>query len=349
MKRLFHPRRLALLLSCCLLMLSGCTQKAAKPADGAVLLYGEYHANPTILKKELALWQERYEAGWRDLFVELPYYTAQYLNRYMQEDDDTTLLQLYEDAAQTQLHSQEVLDFYRTIKASCPETVFHGTDLGHQYDTTGARYLALLRKEGQLDSAEYRKALACVESGKTYYHLANEKAREYRENAMTANFLQAYNALPEGSSILGFYGAAHTDLSPDDGFETMALRLQRQLGDRLSCTDLRQQVEALRTDDFEIGGKHYAAYYYGAQTIPSHAVYQSREFWLLADAYADFCTAEQNGDTLPCSNYPMPVKEEQVYLLRYTKKDGTQEWMCYRSEGTQAAGDLTTVGILLPD
>ena len=39
-------------------------------------LYGEFHANDELLQRELALWKDYYEDGMRDLFVELPYYTA---------------------------------------------------------------------------------------------------------------------------------------------------------------------------------------------------------------------------------------------------------------------------------
>ena len=42
----------------------------------------------------------------------------------------------------------ETLDFYRTVKEGCPETVFHGTDVGHQYDSTGARYRDYLEERG---------------------------------------------------------------------------------------------------------------------------------------------------------------------------------------------------------
>jgi hypothetical protein len=34
------------------------------------------------------VWEERYRQGSRDLFVELPYYTAQYLNIWMRSDDE---------------------------------------------------------------------------------------------------------------------------------------------------------------------------------------------------------------------------------------------------------------------
>ena len=137
-------RWLALLLAAALLLASGCT--AAR--QDRLYLYGEFHANDELLQRELALWKDYYAGGMRDLFVELPYYTAQYLNRWMQADDDQILLEVYTDWKGSASYHQNVLDFYRDIKAACPETVFHGTDVGHQYGSTGYRYLKLLRSEG---------------------------------------------------------------------------------------------------------------------------------------------------------------------------------------------------------
>ena len=116
-------RWLALLLIAAVLLASGCT--AAR--QDRLYLYGEFHANDELLQRELALWKGYYEDGMRDLFVELPYYTAQYLNRWMQADNDRILREVYTDWKGSASYHQNVLDFYRGIKAACPETVFHGT------------------------------------------------------------------------------------------------------------------------------------------------------------------------------------------------------------------------------
>ena len=52
----------------------------------------------------------------RDRFVELPYYTAQYLNQWMLADDDEILMQVYADWNGTASHSANVSRFYRQIK-----------------------------------------------------------------------------------------------------------------------------------------------------------------------------------------------------------------------------------------
>lgn len=158
------------------LLVSGCT--AAR--QDRLYLYGEFHANDELLQRELALWKDYYAGGMRDLFVELPYYTAQYLNRWMQADNDRILMEVYTDWKGSASYHQNVLDFYRGIKEACPETVFHGTDVGHQYGSTGYRYLKLLRSEGKRDTEEYRLASENIDQGLEFYRTQDG---EFRENA----------------------------------------------------------------------------------------------------------------------------------------------------------------------
>ena len=54
----------------------------------------------------------------RHLFVEIPYYSAQYLNIWMKAEDDKILMELYEDIDGTLTHVLEVLEFYKSIKKS---------------------------------------------------------------------------------------------------------------------------------------------------------------------------------------------------------------------------------------
>ena len=141
-----------------------CSQtKKIEMKQGQIYLYGEVHADVKCLEQELELWGELYANGTRDLFVEMPYYTAAYLNEWMHTESDDILDQLFQDLSGTQNHSQDVLDFYRQIKIDYPETVFHGTDIGHQYDSTGARYLAEMRAAGQSSSEDYALALENIE------------------------------------------------------------------------------------------------------------------------------------------------------------------------------------------
>lgn len=77
----------------------------------------------------------------RHLFVELSYYTAEFLNIWMQSDNDNILELVYNDWNGTALYNPYTKEFFKNIKNKCPETIFHGTDVGHQYHSTGERFL----------------------------------------------------------------------------------------------------------------------------------------------------------------------------------------------------------------
>ena len=76
----------------------------------------------------------------------------------MKEDSDEIFDAWFEEIQGTQSGNKNCSDFYHQIKKECPETVFHGTDVGHQYDTTGPRYLEYLAQQGLADSDSYRLA-----------------------------------------------------------------------------------------------------------------------------------------------------------------------------------------------
>lgn len=75
-----------------LVLLTGLIWNNVKTVTGVqIYLYGEEHSKQSILDKELSIWGEYYEKGMRDLFVEFPYTDAQFLNLWMQADDDELL------------------------------------------------------------------------------------------------------------------------------------------------------------------------------------------------------------------------------------------------------------------
>lgn len=115
-------------------------------ASGSIYLYGEAHGQAKIMDKEFDLWSEYYHnKGMRHLFVEMPYFTVEFLNLWMQSDNDDILQEIYEDWEGTASHNPYTKAFFQKIKSECPETIFHGTDVGHQYDTTGNRFLSYLQ------------------------------------------------------------------------------------------------------------------------------------------------------------------------------------------------------------
>lgn len=315
------------------------TASRKKPSLGEIFLYGEQHAVKNILEKEFELWAEYYhEKGMRDLFVELPYYTAEYINLWMKSDNDDILNLLYQDWAGTAIYSQDVLDFYRQIKKECPETIFHGTDIGHQYNTTGQRFLEYLELNGQKNSKLYQLSQENIEQGQHYYQYADNV---YRENQMVKNFMREWKAL-NNIDIMGIYGSAHTGIEAmeysTNTVPCMANQLFKTYGDALHSQDLTTLLlnnTPYRTDTITIGENKYTALYFGKTDLSAILPdYQCREFWRLENAYDDFKNNPVTGNVLPYNNYPMEIETGQIFVIEYTKTDGTIIREYHRSDGT---------------
>lgn len=313
---------------------------------GQIYLYGESHGSEEIMKKELEIWNDHYHKdGMRHLFVELPSYTVEYLNLWMQAENDDILNAVYEDWKGTLSYNDYIRDFYRTIKVQCPETVFHGTDVGHQYETTGVRYLTEMEQGGLKDSEKYKTAQNVIEQGKYYY--ANNAA-VYRENTMVQNFTYEFNKL-EGESIMGIYGSAHIGLESMD-YSTgtvpcMAAQLKGIYGDIVHSEDLtwiKADVAPVRTDKMTVNGKEYQATYFGKEDLAGFKNFAYREFWRLENAYDDMKDKPKTGDALPYGNYPTLVENGQVFVVDYTMTDGSVTRQYYRSDGNRWDGRPTT-------
>ena len=239
----------------------------------------------------------------------------------------------------------ETLDFYRTVKEQCPETVFHGTDVGHQYDSTGARYRDYLEEQGLTDTEDYRLTLEAIEQGQTFYRAEDDA---YRENTMADNFIREFDAL-DGESVMGIYGGAHIALDGVDynsgTVPSMAAQLTERYGDALRTEDISWMAwEPQGTDTLTVAGKAYQASCFGEEDISGWSGdCQSRAFWRLEGAYEDFKDCPEGGDVLPYNNYPIPIEAGQVFVIDYTRKDGTSERKYYRSDGEVWNGmDCTT-------
>ncbi len=324
-------------------------EETGVPSSGRICLYGEEHGRQAILDREIEIWNTHYhEDGMRDLFVELPYYTAQWLNLWMQADDDEILETIYADWDGTAVHVQETLEFYRSIKRDCPETVFHGTDVGHQYDTTGARYLEYLVSVGQEDSEQYLLAKENIEQGRYYYKHGDNS---YRETKMTENFVREFDGLAD-RDVMGIYGSAHTGTEAMEYSEgripCMANQLKQRYGDALSSENLilsvRSDVKPERTDVIEVGGKGYEAAYFGQMDLSWFSEdMQYREFWRLENAYDDFKDKAATGNVLPYDNYPMEVQEGQIFVIDYHYTDGSVVREYHRADGSTWQGSPATV------
>lgn len=307
-----------------------------------IYLYGEQHGVPAILQSELEYWHGYYQTGMRHLFVELPWYTAEFLNQWMHSEDDRIFDQLYQEWEGTAMQGAAVRAFYQGIKTHCPETVFHGTDVGHQYYSTGERYLEQLKQQGLEGTEDWKLALQAVEQGKCFYETRDDA---YREVCMADNFIREWERVND--SVMGIYGSAH--IIPTG--QNMVSMLQNRMDARIVSEDLSwmaRELEPVGEQLVTIGPKQYRALCFGTQDISSWAAgYLSRTFYRLEDAYEDFRSLPVNGNVLPDDNYPMNIQPGQVFMIDYTLANGAVDRQYYRHDGGQWQGKSTTVQVLI--
>lgn len=344
-----HPLLLALIIA-----LAACNNssadkiasKSAQPtkeaplvtqASGSIYLYGEVHGVAKIIDKEYELWSEFYHIeGMRHLFVEMPYFTAEYLNLWMQSDNDDILEEIYDDWEGTASHNPYTKAFYKKIKGECPETIFHGTDIGHQDETTGNRFLSYLAANDLTETEEYTLTIEAIQQGRFY---RSKDDNVYRENKMTENFIREFERL-SSESVMGIYGSAHTGLDEMDystqSIPCMANQLQKHYGDNIYSENLSwiaKDIDPSRVDYITLQGKEYVASYFGKQDLNGFKDYAYREFWRLEGAYEDVKDLQLVENYLPYDNYPMLIETGQVFVISYTKTDDSVEREYYLSNG----------------
>ena len=315
---------------------------------GQIYLVGEDHANTVTMAKELEMWGECYDKGMRDLFVEYSYYMAEYLNLWMDTDDDTILTEVFQDLQNTAAANPSVWDYLQTIQRDYPETVFHGTDIGHQYDTMGARYLSYLEQTGQKDTEAYRITLENIEQGRAYYE-DHGGSYAYREPLMVQNFQRAYDALPAGTSIMGIYGSAHTNpgqLDPEGVGPNMASQLQEIYGDKLHSTDLTAFTEdpsrVGETQTVTINGQPFTAVLLVSYTRPTGEGYT---YWHVPGAYEAAKNLPLNGWYTPLYNIPGDTPVGEVYIVDTTSPDGDARRF-YRNDGRYYSDVAAATGFI---
>ena len=352
MRRLFRQRAGFLALSLCLILAAALVPTRA---EQEILLCGEVHAQEDCLEQELALWQARYEAGDRDLFLEIGEPTAILLNRWMRTGDESFWQLVYAGWEGTASQEQSVADFYHTLQKLCPETVFHGIDMEHQYRSTGAFCLTLLEKEGRKGTDEYRRAALAMEQAKRFYQGEGDLSlwdNAYREDTLAENFRTAYEALGR-RRVMGIFGAAHTDPYGTnyytDTTPSMAARLKERYGGRVRVRDLRGE-DVLQRTTLNIAGAEFEAIYYGDYPITRRDILRSGEFWRLADAYDALSQWERSGDTLPGNEYPMSVRSGEAYAIHYRCWNDTDYWWYGVCDGAREDdGPLTTAEVIPPE
>lgn len=300
-------KRIAALLLAALLGLTACGAPAETGAPtGEIFIYGEEHANAACLDKELTLWQTCYGQGMRHLFIEMGAGSTLLLNRWMAAEDDAYWDMVYGACEGTLFHAEVVADFYHQIKETCPDTVFHGFDIEHQYAASGEKARRLLEDEGKTDTDEYRTVDRSIKQGAMYYRRgADDAADVQREHIMAANFCDAFDAL-DGVSVVAFCGSAHADPNGMDHqtgtVPSMAAQIAAHYGSKVTvtCANLareeKPELEPLRTDTLTIAGEAYEAAYFGEQDISDWSDYASREFWRVEGGYDAFSAWQTTGD-----------------------------------------------------
>ena len=304
------------------------------------------------MDKEFELWDTYYKKGLRNLFLELPYYTAEYLNIWMQKNNNHILEEIYNDWKGTAFYNQYMFDFFISIKKFCPETIFHGTDVGHQYHTTGKRFLNYLESKNLKNSQMYTRTQEIIKQGIAYYKERSPQNMIYRENMMVENFIHELMGV-DNSDIMGIYGSAHTKLNSFDmtgNIPCMANQLNSLYENTITSEDLSmlaKEIEPLRVDEITVENKKYRAYYYGKQNLTGFKDFLYREFWRLDNAYNNLKNNTKTGDVLPYSNYIMNVELGQVYVVEYTKTDKTKMRLYYLSSGAVWNGQSVTENIIV--
>ena len=322
-------------------------QENADPA-GLIYLYGENHYHPVCMEKELSAWRELYDNGARHLFIEYSYAYAQRLNAWMQADGDELLSWLWSEEEDT-LDSDPVealllFDFYKAVKQHCPGTVFHGTDIEHEYDTLGAEYLAVLEAAGKQDSMEYaRTVLTCEQGKQAHLNGETDEGYRFRETCLVDNFIWELEQL-EPQTVMGIYGFTHVEGVVTEhqkslaGDANMAAQLAERYGDRIVCTCLSLARNSARTADpagpVTLNGKTYETAYVGEHDLSMWAIpYQYVVYWRLKDSWSDFEEAPAGGTLNPllsaCDRKQFAISS--VYFADCTAWDGTVERFFFRT------------------
>jgi len=222
---------------------------ARTPSTGQIHLFGERHGTAAHLNKQFELWHDFYtNHDMRHLFLEMPFFTAEFLNMWMRADDDYFFDAVFADLRGTLAYNAHTKGFLRRIKTYLPETVFHGTDVGHQYWSTGARFISFLRDNGYEGSEKYYSALENIRQGEMYYDYNMNVS--IRADMMVNNFLRIFDDLGDESIMSALYGAQHVAFgrySRSGGRgPTMASQLRERYGENLHATMLRDGATGAR-------------------------------------------------------------------------------------------------------
>lgn len=321
-----------------------------------IYLYGETHSNKVILDAELKVWKNFYDnKNMRHLFIEYGFATAELLNQWMKAEDDSLLNLIYESWKGSIADDKNNLEFYKSIKQSCPETIFHGTDVGHGYDITGEFLLHQLEEKGEADSPKYQIVLENIDQLK-HYKKYNDMA--IRENYMAANFIREFDSLPENEIIMGIYGSAHTSFVVDltGKVPSMIAQIRKKYNDEnkelIQVYDISKLYHNVYWEPpygieyFKIKGKNYKASYFGEQDLTGVRNYKCRKYWRIENPDSTLLNLKAKSDCLPYDNYIMNINLGDVLRIEYTKMNNSKFVIYYRADGNTLENQPCTNRIL---
>ena len=333
------------------------SSEAEKP-EGMIYLYGEWHFFFHCIDQELEAWGKLYEAGVRHLFIEYSPAFAHIFNLEISGDEDT-LAQIYsfmdgvgeytvtgeEDFTDPVIQNSELTyRFFHTIKERYPETIFHGTDVEHEYDTVGSGYLAYLESVGQQHSEEYARELLACEQGKGFHRnpeIENNEDWSFREKCMAENFIYEFEKL-NGQDIMGIYGGKHVlfDEKVGESSYSLATQLKALYGDRVLSTELShrgnssESVAPTPLGPLTVNGKCYETIFLRQYDLTGWEYkYEKVVFWRLKDSFGDFnsCPSLGNLDlflvALASQDHLFSVG---AYFVDCTAKDGMVDRFYFR-------------------
>ncbi|MBV1774269.1 hypothetical protein KSF73_00930 [Burkholderiaceae bacterium DAT-1] len=293
-----------------------------------------------ILSKELDLWKSHYNNGMRHLFTEEPYFTAEFKNIWMKDKDDHILEELINDFKGTFFQSPYFQAFYKNIKICCPETVFHGTDIGHKYYATGARFKKYLEDHALTHTDQYKLTLEAIDQGARFY---DGEDGIYRENQMARNFIRELKSI-NGADVMGIYGGTHVrpgGKDADGAVINMLEQIKLKYGPSIQVTNLAypdKLSSPIRVDQISINGKMYSASYYGKVNWRGFKNIDFNEYWRLEGAYSDLASSKKINSTMEYDEFPMAIEKGQVIIEDVVTSDKKVYRSIYRTDGTLLNG-----------
>jgi len=306
------------------------------PSTGRIFLFGEQHASGSTKERQLEIWSEFYHNyGMRHLFIETPYFSAQLLNMWMQIDgDDTILYKWFENLHGTMSDNPYTMAFYRYIKENLPETVFHGTDVGHQSDTTGQLFLQHLIDNNLQDTESYR--LTHENIAQFRHFIEQNRSHAVRtSHYKPRNFIREFDRLGN-QDIMAIHGRGHVHIGNFGSYSdapTMATILRERYGDALQIFDMLNYAllqEPYHVETMIVGGVEFEASFFGKCDARFSNII-GREFWRLENAYEHLRYNRLMGATFRFDNFPMPVETGQVFVIDFHRDNGTIDRWFYRS------------------